>query len=133
MESSSCCDSSFTRVGTCLESDSLNHQLLPDSNYKSEVDIENSMSRREIALNSIDKSNYNILVSNQSLSCSQCNSSISNQSFVWYYYVSNDNLLNDYTNAYTIETLGNNYECQAEISHTPKTQVCVKSKFEVLH
>jgi len=41
--------------------------------------------------------------------------------------------LDDYTNSRTIETLGNNYECQAEVPHTSKTQVCVESKFQVLN
>ena len=43
MESSSCCDSYFTRVGTNFESD---HKFSFDPNYKLEDDIESSKPRR---------------------------------------------------------------------------------------
>ena len=59
MESSSCRNSSFTRVGTNVESD---HKSSFDANYKLEDDIESSKSRREMALNLIDKSNHNISI-----------------------------------------------------------------------
>ena len=41
-------------------------------------------------------------------------------------YVSKENLLNYYTKSPTIETLGNSFDYQTEISHTPETQVCVE-------
>ena len=40
--------------------------------------------------------------------------------------MSNDNLLNDYTNSPIIETFSNSFYYQTKISHTPETQVCVE-------
>ena len=108
--SSPCHDSSFTRVETCLESYPLNIQSIPYSNYKSIVHDENSTSKKDISLDSINKSNSNVLILNQIMSYHKYEFSISIQidSYILYDCVSN-NLLNKSIYSPPIETLGNNF------------------------
>ena len=134
MESSSFHGLSFPRVKYYLELDHLYHQFIPDSNYKSKVHNENPTFERNIALDSTSKSNSNISILNQIMSYPKSGFSISSKtdSFGLDDCVSNDNLLNDSIYSPPTKILGDKFEYQTKISHTPKIQVCVVSKFHDL-
>ena len=93
--------------------------------------IENLTFERKTSLYSINKYNSNISILNQIMRYPKCKFSISIQidSSLLYDCVSKNNLLNDSIYSLATEILGDNFEYQTEVSHTPKIQVCVESKF----